>query len=134
MKSSALVRWTGAGLVFEGGKPGGPLTVIDGDGAEAPSPVTLLLVALATCTAADVVDITKKMRLNIRSLEVDVDAERADDHPRRVVRVHIGFRVIGGAPQEQARVQHAIDLSQEKYCSIVHSLKDDIEVTRSLTP
>lgn len=133
MKSSALVRWTGTGLVFEGGRPGGPLALIDGEGAQAPSPVTLLLVSLATCTAADVVDITKKMRLDIRSMEVDVQAERADDHPRRVVRAHIEFRVTGGSIAEQERVQHAIDLSQQKYCSVVHSLKEDIEVSTSLT-
>jgi putative redox protein len=133
VKALAQVRWAGEGLVFDGGAPGGPETRVDGDSKAAPSPVTMLLVSLGACTAADVVDIAKKMRIAIREVEVSVDAERADEHPRRVTRAHIGLRIAGGAEGDAGRLQHALDLSQEKYCSVLHSLKSDIPVTASLT-
>ncbi len=133
MKSEATVRWAGEALRFEGGRAGGPVAVIDADGKIAPSPVTLLLVSIATCSAADVVSIAVKMRIALRSLEVVIDADRADDHPRRLLRAHIGFRIVGGEAGDESRLQHAIDLSHEKYCSVLHSLRSDVEVKTSLT-
>lgn len=132
MKAPASVRWLGEGLVFEGGAPGRPQTVVDGDGRQATSPVTLLLVSLASCTAADVVDIAKKMRVPIDELRVDVDADRADDHPRRLVKVHLAYHVHGGAAEDEAKLQRAVALSHEKYCSVLHSLAKDVDVTVSL--
>lgn len=132
MKSPVAVRWKGEGLVFEGGAPGRPQTMVDGDSRQATSPVSLLLVSLATCTAADVVDIARKMRVPIEDLTVAVDAERADEHPRRLLKVHLTFRIVGGSADDRARLQRAMDLSQERYCSVLHSLAKDIAITSSL--
>lgn len=132
MKSAARVRWVGQDLLFEGGVPDGPVVGIDGHGRTGPSPVTLLLLGLGACMAADVVDIAKKMRVPIRELAVDVDATRSDDHPRRVLAATMSFRVVGGSAVQTERLQHAIDLSHEKYCSVLHSLDPAIDVTISL--
>ena len=133
MKSAASVQWSGEGLKFEGGVPGGPRAVVDGNGKAGPSPVTMLLMSMAACTASDVVDIARKMRITIRALELNVDAERADEHPRRLIRANLAFRVTGGVAGDESRLQHAIDLSHEKYCSVLHSLRQDVVVTTSLT-
>ena len=132
MKSVAQVRWVGRDLVFEGGVPGGPDVTIDGSGKLAPSPVTLLLMGLGACMAADVVDIATKMRVAIREVVVDVDAERSDEHPRRVRNASMAFRIAGGTASQTERLQHAIDLSREKYCSVLHSLDPAIGMTISL--
>ena len=132
MRTPATVRWKGEGLLFEGGTAGRPQTLVDADGQQATSPVTLLLVSLASCTAADVVDIARKMRVPVQSLEVDVVADRSDEHPRRLLKVQLTFRIVGGVPADEPKLQHALDLSHERYCSVVHSLAKDIEVTVSL--
>jgi putative redox protein len=132
VKSAALLRWSGEGLRFDGGAPGGPHAVVDGAGKTGPSPVTMLLVSIAACTASDVVDIARKMRVAIRTLELDVEADRADEHPRRLLRANLGFRVVGGVAGDELKLQHAIDLSHEKYCSVLHSLREDVVVTTSL--
>lgn len=132
MKAPATLRWKGEGLVFEGGAPDRPWTTVDGNSRQGTSPVTLLLVSLASCTAADVVDIARKMRVPIEELTIDIDAERADDHPRRLTRVHLGYRIRGGVAGDEEKLQRAMDLSHEKYCSVLHSLANDIRFSQSL--
>lgn len=133
MKAPATVRWKGGeGLVFEGGAPDRPQTLVDGNSRQATSPVTMLLVSLASCTGADVVDIARKMRVPIEDVTIEVDAERADEHPRRLVKVHLSYRIQGGAPEDEAKLQRAMELSHERYCSVLHSLAKDIQFTASL--
>ncbi len=113
---------------FEAGPPGRPAVLVDGDSAVAVSPVELLLVAAATCSAADVVSILEKQRVRLRSLEVGLQGTRRDEHPRRYTALHFVFSLSGdGADDVKAR--RAIDLSLEKYCSVVASLAPDIRVT-----
>ncbi len=121
------VRWR-EGLLFEGGAPGRPPILVDGDGAAATSPVELLLLAAATCTAADVVLILKKQRVALRALEIAVQGTRRETQPRRYTAIHFRLAVTGdGADEVKAR--RAVDLSLEKYCSVVASLAPDIPVT-----
>jgi putative redox protein len=120
------LRWDGAGLVFRGGKEGQPEGVVDGDGIAGPSPVITLLIALLGCTAADVVDIAKKMRLVIASLVVDAAYERAPEHPKRFTAIRVTFRVAGIAEADYDKIRRAVQLSHEKYCSVFHSLRADI--------
>ena len=121
------MRWRERQL-FEAGPPGRPAVLVDGDSAVAVSPVELLLVAAATCTATDVVSILEKQRVRLRSLEVGLRGTRRDEHPRRYTALHFVFSLSGdGADDVKAR--RAIDLSLEKYCSVVASLAPDIRVT-----
>jgi putative redox protein len=112
---------------FDSGRPGGPAVRIDGDGATGPSPVDTLLSALATCSAVDVVDILKKRRTPVESLEVEVVGTRVETTPRRLEHVLLRFRIAGqGIEHEQAL--RAIELSVTKYCSVKDSLDPALPV------
>jgi putative redox protein len=121
------MRWREA-LEFEAAAPGRPPVVVDGNSAVATSPVELLLVAAASCTASDVVLILQKQRVTLRGLEVVVRGTRRAEQPRRYTALHFAFSVTGdGADEGKAR--RAIDLSLEKYCSVVASLAPDIRIS-----
>jgi putative redox protein len=120
------VRWR-EGLVFEGGAAGRPAAVVDGDSKAATSPVELLLVAAATCTAADIVGILEKSRVELRTLAIDVRGTRREEHPRRFTAIHFDFTV-AGVGADETNVRRAIALSIEKYCSVLASLAPDIPV------
>ena len=124
------LTWTG-GLRFEGGEPGGPVSQVDGDNTTAPGPMLHLLLAAASCSAADVVDILAKMREKLGSLDVEGWGDRRDEPPRRYIALRLRFRVRGESLSE-AKVRRAIDLSLEKYCSVMHSLAPDIPVSYEL--
>ena len=106
---------------------------LDSSGIEGPSPVQALAFSLAGCMAMDVVHILKKGRLDLRGGMVELVAERAAQDPRRVTAVTMAYTITGDVPREQ--VQRAIDLSRDKYCSVWHSMREDItlETTISIT-
>jgi putative redox protein len=125
---TAELRWDG-GLRFDTSS-GDTRLMLDADGHAGPSPVVALVTSLASCMAADVVHVLFRARLPLRSLTVRVDAERAPTDPRRLRRATLVFVVEGAVPDE--RVEHAIGLSRETYCSVWHSLARDIELTTSV--
>jgi putative redox protein len=118
------LEWRGD-LRFEA-HAGEATTAIDGDGAAGPSPVNLMLESLGACAAADVVDILRKGRQDIRGMAVKVSAERRAESPRHVKRLEMKFRIKGAVDLEKA--QRAVDLSLEKYCSVFHSMRMDISL------
>ena len=107
--------------------------ILDSAGKEGPSPVQALVFALAGCMGMDVIYILKKGRYELRGLKVSLVAERAPDDPHRVTSVKADFAVTGEVPKDQ--IQRAIDLSHDKYCSVWHSMRQDIpfETTFSVT-
>lgn len=111
-----------------------PPLVFDSAGQAGPSPVTALAGALAGCMAIDLVLILTKGRHSVRDLLARLEAARADTEPRRLVSARLHFRVLGDVPP--SAVERAIALSREKYCSVWHSLRPDIEfqVTFELEP
>lgn len=121
------VRWTDE-LRFEGAGAGRPAIPLDGDAKTATSPVELLLLAAGACSAADVVVILKKQRVALESVEVTVRGTRREEHPRRYTAIAIEFAV-RGAGADETKVRRAIDLSLEKYCSVVASLAPDIQIS-----
>jgi len=125
---AVTLRWTGEGLRFEGEVDGGASLVVDGGGKEAPSPMQSLLAALAGCMGIDVVEILRKMRVPLESLEVRVEGDRAPEPPRRYTRIGLVYRVRGVEAEHEDRVWRAIELSREKYCSVLHTLRPDVEV------
>ena len=125
---AVALRWSGTGLVFEGGAPGGPAVRVDGQGAAGVSPMQALLLSLAGCTGADVVDILGRMRVPLAGLEVRVEGERAPSPPRRYTRVRLVYEVRGVAAADEEKVRRAVALSQEKYCSVLHTLRPDLEL------
>jgi len=114
----------GGGLLFEAGAPGRPSVLVDGDGRLA----QMLLVAAATCSASDVVLILQKQRVGLEALEVALRGTRREEQPRRYTALHFVF-TISGVGVDETKARRAIDLSLEKYCSVVASLASDIHVT-----
>jgi putative redox protein len=122
------LRWAGEGLVFRGGPDGGPVATLDSDGKEGLSSTHYLLFALAGCMAVDVKMILEKSRVPLESLEVEAVGERAETPPRRFVKIQLTYEVRGPLEEHETRLQHAIDLSRDKYCSVMHSLDPSIEI------
>jgi putative redox protein len=124
------VTWVD-GMQFDMGRQNGPKVRIDSDGQAAPSPVDALLGALAGCAATDVVIILAKQRTPVQSLQVDVEATRVTDVPRRLASAVLHFRIRAqGAVREKA--ERAIELAVTKYCSVGASLRPDAPVTWTL--
>ena len=121
------LEWEG-GLRFRGRAADRELR-LDGDSASAASPVETLALALAGCMASDLVHILVKGRIEPTALTASLVAERAPEEPRRLVRVELRFAVRGPVPAD--KVERAIALSREKYCSVWHSLRPDIAFTTS---
>jgi len=121
------LEWTGSGLVFRGGAEGSPGIVTDGNAVEAPSPVQLLLISLAACTAADIVDILGKSRVALGGLRIRMEAERAPEPPRRFTAIRLVYETSGLTEADRSKLQRAVDLSHEKYCSVLHTLRSDID-------
>ncbi|HEY7193539.1 MAG TPA: OsmC family protein [Gemmatimonadales bacterium] len=121
------MRWL-RDLQFEGGATGHPEILVDGDGKVATSPVELLLFSAATCTASDIVIILQKQRVKLESLEISVHGTRRDTEPRRYTTIafHVAVR---GEGADDVKVRRAVDLSLEKYCSVVASLAPDIAIS-----
>lgn len=122
------LSWTGEGLRFRGGREGGPQVVLDGRGEAGPSPMQTLLLALAACSGADVVEILGKMRVPLSGLEVALEGERVVDSPRRYAAVRMRYLVRGLSANAEEQLRYAVKLSQEKYCSVLHSLRTDVVV------
>lgn len=128
------LRWTGRDVEFSGGgtMPETPAITIDGDGKKGPSPMLALLLAAAGCSGADVVLILRKMRVELTTLEIAVRGVRRQDDPRRYVEVTFAFRM-GGEGLDRAKAERAVELSLGTYCSVVHSLRQDITVRHEIT-
>lgn len=106
------------------GQSGEASIVLDSAGQAGPSPVQALAFALAGCMGMDVVYILRKARHDLRGLRIVLVAQRADDDPHRITAVSIELSVTGEIPKDQ--IQRAIDLSHDKYCSVWHSMRQDI--------
>lgn len=93
-----------------------------------PSPMETVLMALASCSSVDVVEILQKMRAEVRGLRVEADAERAEEPPRVFTKVHLRYHVSGrGLSHEQ--VERAVVLSIDKYCSVAGMVKKTADLS-----
>lgn len=119
------VVWEG-GQRFRGGRPDSPTIVLDGEREVGPGPVDGVIIALASCSAIDVVDILSKRRTPARHLDVWVKFARAAQAPRRLTAVHLLFHVVTDSAAHH--VARAVELSIQKYCSVAHSLQPDIDL------
>jgi putative redox protein len=127
----AVLTWQ-QGLRFSGGESGGPAIVVDGDNVAGPGPMLTLLLAAAACSGSDVVVILEKMRLKLEALTIAIEGTRREENPRRYVSIHLEYR-LRGEGLDPVKARRAIDLSLEKYCSVVHSLAPDIAITYALS-
>ena len=119
------LTWTGA-LVLSGTSGNASMT-LDSAGVAGPSPVQALAFALAGCMTMDVGYILTKARRPFRALRSHLVADRAPEDPHRITRMHLQVTVEGDVPADA--VARAIALSYEKYCSVWHSMRQDIVFT-----
>jgi len=114
---------------------GGPAIILDSNHPEygthsGPSPMELLLLGLAGCTAMDVVSIMAKKRQPMTNLQIRVQGERADTHPKIWTKIHLEYIAYGEGISETA-LARAIELSESTYCSVHAMLGKAAEITTS---
>ena len=128
MAIDAKLQWT-KGLQFLGRAGNGPAVVMDTpDGGGGPSPMEMVLLGVAGCTAIDVVSIMKKKRVHLTHFQVFISGDRAEDHPKRYTKIHIEYVLYGKGIKPKA-VEQAINLSETKYCSASASLNAEFSHT-----
>jgi putative redox protein len=88
----------------------------------------LLVIALCSCSAYDVVDILQKQKVALTGLTVVADAEQAPEPPWPFVRIHLHY-VVAGRDLDPKKVERAINLSEEKYCSVAATIRGVTEIT-----
>jgi putative redox protein len=125
---TASVKWIGEEK-FVATSPSGHAITVDSDRSsnKAPGPMELLLMALGACTATDVVSILEKKRQKLQSLEVICSGERAASPPTVWTKLEVLYRLRGQL--DDAAVKHAIQLSEDKYCSVAAMLKKTAIIT-----
>ena len=128
-KMKASVHYAGDEF-FIGTSPSGVSVAIDtkGDRHSAPTPMEMLLIAVAACTGVDVISILEKKRQDITSYKIEIEGERAEDHPRKFLKFHVNHIVHGRSVSEKA-LADAIALSDEKYCSVAATVRPTAEIT-----
>jgi putative redox protein len=117
-----------------GGQSGNVQLTLDSASIAGPSPMQALAFALTACMAMDVVHVLTKGRHEMRGLRVDFTGRRAPADPHRFTEIGLHYTITGSVPA--APIDRAIQLSREKYCSVWHSMRQDIplSVTYTVTP
>lgn len=127
----AIVQYAGD-EIFIGTPPSGHAQIMDakGDRRAAPTPLEMLLVSVAACTAFDVQSILAKKRQDVTDYKVEIEGTRATDHPRKFIAFHINHIVHGRNVSEKA-IADAISLSDTTYCSVAATVRPTAEITTS---
>jgi putative redox protein len=125
---TASIQWIGEEK-FVATSPSGHAITIDSDRTsnKAPGPMELVLMALGACTGTDVVSILKKKRQKLESLEVICSGERASEPPTVWTKLEVLYRLRGVL--DEAAVKRAIELSEQKYCSVSAMLQKTATLT-----
>lgn len=122
-------------MVFETTVDGHQL-LIDSDPSfggqnKGPKPKPFMLVALAGCTAMDVISILKKMRVVPEKFEVKVVGQLTDEHPKHYERIHVIYEFTGeNLPMD--KLKKAVDLSENSYCGVMHVYRKALELTSEI--
>jgi putative redox protein len=129
------ITYTG-GASFRGETESGHSVVMDGAadyGGEnkGARPMEMLLIGLGGCTSFDVILILNKSRQDVRDCVAEIHAERADSPPKVFTKIHIKF-IVTGKDLDRSKVERAIKLSEEKYCSASIMLAKTAEITHEL--
>jgi putative redox protein len=123
------LAWKSEGLLFEASTAHGSVDLASGldEPGNGVTPMELLAAALGGCTAMDVVSILVKMRQPLESFSVEVSGERAEEHPKRFTSLEVVYRLKGDL--DERKVERAIGLSEERYCSVEATLKPSVPIT-----
>ena len=126
MDMLAQLKWID-GLQFVARAGDGPAVVIDSrESGSGPSPMEMVLMGVAGCTAIDVILIMQKRRADVTDFQINISGTRAEEYPRRYTHIQIEY-VLHGRNLKKKDVERAIQLSETKYCSATASLNASVE-------
>ena len=137
--SNVAVKWTGEGSRLFVGRDSLGNVLVTGSWSDddptwkewkASKPSDLLLLGLASCTAYDVVMILERQRQALDGLYLEVEGLRSDDHPIAFTDIHITYRLTG-QDLDPKKVERAVNLSQERYCSVANTIRNRTNLTFS---
>jgi len=130
-ENKAIIQFAGDEF-FVGVTPSGHAQTIETNSKRnrAATPMELLLIALGSCTGVDVISILKKERQKVTDYRIEVSGERREEFPRSYTRLHVKHIVRGDGLSESA-VARAIELSDQKYCSVAATLRGSAEIVTS---
>jgi putative redox protein len=111
--------------------PSGASAILDGEKEVGLSPMEALLAALCGCMAGDVAGILRKMRLEFSALSVSASGHQNPTIPKYFKRISIQFTVKGRVPPD--RLERAVQLTRKGYCSVIQTLRPDLEITHSVS-
>lgn len=133
-KRAVSVRWLEK-MVFETEVNGHKITLDAepdfGGNDRGPRPKNLMLSALGGCTAMDVIAILGKMRVDVKGLNVIVEGNLTEEHPKHFARIHIVYE-FSGDDLPTDKLKKAVDLSQERYCGVTVVYKKAMEITSEI--
>ena len=131
MNKTMQITWLGEQRYAARNATGQQL-IIDNSGYKVGvGPMEALLAALATCTAYDVVEVMKKRKTPLSHYRVEIEGERAEEHPRRYTRITVRHLASGSGVTEDS-LSRAAHLSHDKYCSVAATLNSEIVVEAAL--
>ncbi|MFT5542654.1 MAG: putative redox protein [Glaciecola sp.] len=129
MKATVVWQPSEEGLGFEGEMDNGNKLSLDGNG-NGLSPMESVLISVGACSSVDVVEIMRKSRQDMHGCYCELDAERAETAPRKFTKIHAHFVVQGNKINEK-HLARAVQLSTEKYCSVMLMLTGNVDITTS---
>lgn len=123
-----------SGCKFEATNERGNVTYVEGSPDmggknEAVRPMEMILIGLAGCSSLDVLHILQKGHHTVNILDVSVDGERVDAIPAVFKKIHLHYKARGDFNAE--KLERAIQLSMEKYCSVTKMLQSTVQITTS---
>lgn len=134
MKHKITSNWK-QGMAFEAELSGHKITIdasVEGGGNDTgPRPKELMLLALAGCTGMDVIAILKKMHVEVVSFDVAVEADVTEEHPKHYTHMHIVY-AFKGNDLDMAKLEKAVELSQEKYCGVSHMYRKAMKLSHEI--
>ena len=134
MTQSIKTQWLG-NMLFNADTLGGTFKIdaAEESGGEGKGvrPKALMLTSLASCTGMDIVSLLKKMRAEVDHLEIDVDGELTDEHPKIYNKVSLEYRFYG-KDFKKDKIEKAVQLSADKYCGVMEMFRQFAEITTTL--
>ncbi len=131
MKHSVKTAWKGD-MTFEANVDNIPVfmdtTSELGGKNKGPRPKELLLASVSGCTGMDVVSILKKMKVELESFNIYVEADMTEEHPKHYTRMHLIYE-FKGKNLDRSKLEKAVSLSQDKYCGVSYMFKQFLEFT-----
>jgi putative redox protein len=129
-KEKINVKWTD-GMSFEANVDGYKVQIDSdpefGGQGKGPKPKPLMMVALAGCTGMDLVSLMNKMRVEYESLNIVVEGDLTEDHPKHFKKMKVIYE-ISGSNVDLKKVEKIVSMSKEKYCGVSYSYKQALEI------